>query len=125
MALQELVWFVLLALAVVVVLIGSMNYVRRPSWQGRAFRILVLTSLPTLVILVIGSLSVLYGWKVLPAIAPMLLFVGALLQIVHASSDADKLSDGARDALSLSGWTAVLFGAGWAVGDALLPQDWS
>jgi CHASE2 domain-containing sensor protein len=123
-ALQELIWFVLLALAVVVVLIGSMNYARRPSWRGRAFLVLALTSVPTLVILVIGSLAVLYGWKVLPAVSPMLLLVGALLQIIQASSDADKLSEGSRDALSLSGWTAVLFGAGWAVGDALLSQDW-
>ncbi|WP_285026559.1 hypothetical protein [Plantibacter sp. ME-Dv--P-122b] len=117
---QELIWLTLLALAVVVVLAGWMKYLRKPTWSGRPFGILVLTSLPTLVLLVVGALSVVSEWPILPAIAPLLLFFGALLQVVHAADDSEKLGDDGRDALALAGWIAVLFGAGWAAVDALI-----
>ncbi len=117
---QELIWSTLLALAVVVMLTGWMKYLRRPAWQGKAFAVLVLTSLPTLVLLVVGALAVVSAWPVLPAIAPLLLCFGALLQVVHATDDSQKLGDDPRDALALSGWIAVLFGAGWAAVDALV-----
>ncbi|MET3511503.1 hypothetical protein [Plantibacter flavus] len=117
---QELIWLTLLALAVVVVLTGWMKYLRKPAWSGRAFAVLVLTNLPTLGLLVVGALAVVEQWPILRAIAPLLLFVGALLQVVHATEDARKLGVRERDALALSGWIAVLFGAGWAAVDALI-----
>jgi hypothetical protein len=117
---QELFWLILLVIAVVAMLIGWQRYLRKPLWSGAAFNLLTLANLPTVILLVVGALATLEGWKVLPAIAPLLLLYGALLQVVHASSDADRLDRDVRDALALSGWVAVLFGAGWAAVDALI-----
>lgn len=117
---QELIWLTLLALVVVVVLAGWMKYVGKTAWRGRPFMILVLANLPTLLLVTVGAFSVVGEWPILPAIAPLLLFFGALLQVVHAADDSEKLGDDGRDALALAGWIAVLFGAGWAAADALI-----